>query len=125
MDVLRAGVADARLLVLAGNWKLIGAVGYYAFDNAVLWAAFHAYGRTPPFGVIVIGYVIGSLGAALPTPAGLGPAEGGLIGALVLLGAPAGPAAAAVLLYRAISLSCSLVPGALAWAIAPIGVRAR
>ena len=96
----------------AGNWKLVGALAYYAFDNAVLWAAFHAYGRVPPLGVVVMGYLVGSLAGALPLPAGLGAVDGGLIGALVLYGAPPAPAAAAVLLYRGISLSVPAVLGA-------------
>jgi uncharacterized membrane protein YbhN (UPF0104 family) len=107
------GVGEARTLVIAGNWKLGGALAYYAFDNAVLWAAFHAYGRTPPIGVVMMGYLVGSLAAALPLPAGLGAVDGGLIGALVLYGAPAAPAAAAVLLYRGISLAVPAVLGAI------------
>ena len=51
------GVRDARALVTARDWKLIGAVAYYAFDNAVLWAAFHAFGNPPAIGVIVMGYL--------------------------------------------------------------------
>jgi uncharacterized membrane protein YbhN (UPF0104 family) len=115
----RDGGAEARRLVADGNWKLAGAIGYYAFDNAVLWAAFHAYGRTPAVAVIMMGYLVGSLGAALPLPAGIGAVEGGLIGALVLYGAPAAPAAGAVLLYRGISLSLPVVLGALAWGLVP------
>jgi uncharacterized membrane protein YbhN (UPF0104 family) len=111
------GASEARTLVTAGNWKLGGALAYYAFDNAVLWAAFHAYGHTPPLGVVAMGYLVGSLAGALPLPAGLGAVDGGLIGALVLYGAPAAPAAAAVLLYRGISLSVPAVLGAIgcAW----------
>jgi uncharacterized membrane protein YbhN (UPF0104 family) len=115
VGLLRDGIADAHALVAAGNWKLVGALGYYVFDNAVLWAAFRAYGRTPPLGVIIMGYLIGSLAGALPTPAGLGAVEGGLIGALVLYGAPAAPSAAAVLLYRAVSLAFPLVLGVFPW----------
>jgi uncharacterized membrane protein YbhN (UPF0104 family) len=118
--MLRDGVAEARGLASAGNWKLLGAVGYYAFDNALLWAAFRAYGRTPPLSVIVMGYLIGSLASALPSPAGLGAVEGGLIGALVLYGAPAAPAAVAVLLYRSISLGVPVILGAIAWAAGPV-----
>ncbi len=113
------GVVEARCVLVERNWKLLGAVGYYAFDNAVLWAAFHAYGHTPAPSVIVMGYLVGSLGSLLPTPAGLGAAEGGLIGALVLYGAPAGPAAAAVLLYRGVSLLLPLALSACAWALLP------
>ena len=107
------GASDARGVVTAGNWKLGGALAYYAFDNAVLWAAFHAYGRVPPLGVVVMGYLVGSLAGALPLPAGLGAVDGGLIGALVLYGAPAVPAAAAVVLYRGITLSVPAVLGAI------------
>jgi hypothetical protein len=115
----RDGVAEARRLVADGSWRLTGAIAYFAFDNAVLWAAFHAYGRAPAISVIVMGYIVGSLGAALPLPAGVGGVEGGLIGALVLYGAPAGPAAGAVLLYRGISLSLQVGLGALAWGLVP------
>jgi uncharacterized membrane protein YbhN (UPF0104 family) len=83
----------------------------------VLWAAFRAYGNAPPLGVIVMGYLVGSLAAAAPIPAGLGALEGGLIGALVLYGAPAGPAAGAVLLYRGISLGLAVTVSAIAWAV--------
>jgi uncharacterized membrane protein YbhN (UPF0104 family) len=112
---LSDGIGAAHALVAEGNWKLAGAFGYYAFDNAVLWAAFHAYGRTPPIAVVVMGYLVGSLAGALPLPAGLGAVDGGLIGALVLYGAPLAPAAAAVLLFRGISLSLPAVLGALGW----------
>jgi uncharacterized membrane protein YbhN (UPF0104 family) len=115
----RHGAVQARRLVADRNWKLAGAVGYYVFDNAVLWAAFHAYGRGPAISVIVMGYLVGSLGALLPLPAGIGGVEGGLIGALVLYGAPAAPAAGAVLLYRGISLSLQVGLGALAWGLVP------
>ena len=114
-----ASITEARGLVRAGNWKLVGALAYYAFDNAVLWAAFHAYGHAPQTGVVVMGYLVGSLAGALPIPAGLGVLEGGLIGALVLYGAPAAPAAAAVLLYRGISLTVPVALGALGCARRP------
>lgn len=111
-ESLGDGLGGARTLVLARNWKLIGAVAYYALDNAVLWAAFHAYGHVPPVGVVVMGYLVGSIAGAVPLPAGLGVLDGGLIGALVLYGVPVAPAAAAVLLYRGISLLVPIVLGA-------------
>ncbi len=121
LKLVPEGVAEARTVLVARNWKLLGAVGYYAFDNAVLWAAFHAYGHTPAPSVIVMGYLVGSLGSVVPVPAGLGAVEGGLIGALVLYGAPAGPAAAAVLLYRGVSLLLPMALSACAWALLPAG----
>jgi uncharacterized membrane protein YbhN (UPF0104 family) len=117
---LRGGMSEARALLLGRDSKLVGALAYYAFDNAVLWAAFRAYGHAPPVGVLAMGYLVGSLGAALPIPAGIGVVEGGLIGALVLYGAPAAPATAAVLLYRGVSILTAVPLGALAWTPLPV-----
>jgi uncharacterized membrane protein YbhN (UPF0104 family) len=122
---MRGGTGDARTLILAGDWKLSGALAYYAFDNAVLWAAFHAFGHTPALSIIVMGYVVGSIAAALPLPAGLGAVDAGLIGALILYGSPAAPAAAAVLLYRAISLAVPVALGAVGWTYRPDGAHAH
>jgi hypothetical protein len=72
-----------------------------------------------------MGYLVGSLAAALPLPAGLGAVDGGLIGALVLYGSPAAPTAAAVLLYRGISLSLPIALGAIGWTCTPAGSRMR
>ena len=93
-----------------------GAIGYWAFDNAVLWATFHAVGAPQPIGLILLGYLIGQLGGALPIPGGIGGIDGGLIGTLVVFGAPAAPAAAAVLLYRIILFWLPLTGGAIAFA---------
>jgi uncharacterized membrane protein YbhN (UPF0104 family) len=123
--VLREGAAEAGRVLVARNWKLLGTLAYYAFDNAVLWAAFRAYGTAPPIGVIVMGYLVGSLGAVVPAPAGLGAVEGGLIGALVVYGAPAASAAAAVLLYRGISLGLAVSLSAGAWAVTGLSRAAR
>ncbi len=120
---LKRGLTDTRVLIASGDWKLAGGVAYYAFDNAVLWAAFHAFGHAPPIGVVTMGYLVGSLAGSLPLPAGLGAVEGGLIGALILYGAPAAPAVAAVLLYRGISLSVPIGLGALASVRGPGGLR--
>jgi uncharacterized membrane protein YbhN (UPF0104 family) len=120
MRAARDGVPSARTTLLARDWKLLGALGYYVFDNAALWAAFHAYGATPKLTVIMMGYLVGSLGAAVQIPGGFGAVEGSLIGALVLYGAPVGPAAGAVLLYRAVSLLLPVGLGAPAWALLPI-----
>ncbi len=124
-SALSDGVTEAHALVRSGNWKLVGPLAYYAFDNAVLWAAFHAYGHTPAVGVVMMGYLVGSLAGALPLPAGLGAVDGGLIGALVLYGAPSAPAAAAVLLYRGISLLLPVVLAFVGSACVPAHRRLR
>jgi uncharacterized membrane protein YbhN (UPF0104 family) len=120
LGAARDGIRSARFAVRAKDWKLLGTLAYYAFDNAALWAAFHAYGATPKPTVVVMGYLVGSLGAAVRVPAGLGAVEGGLIGALVLYGAPAGQAAGAVLLYRGVSLLLPVGLGTSAWALLPV-----
>ena len=110
---LGEGIRQVRKLVTRPSWELLAAAAYFAFDNAVLWTAFRAFGHSPSFGVIVMAYVIGGLGNAVPLPAGLGAVEAGLIGTLVLYGVPLAPAAAAVLTYRVISLAVPLLLGAL------------
>jgi uncharacterized membrane protein YbhN (UPF0104 family) len=106
------GAREADAVIWACDWKLLGAAAYFAFDNAALWAAFRAFGHSPSFGVVAMAYVLGGVGAALPLPAGLGGVEAGLVGSLVLYGTPAAPAAAAVLVYRAVSLAVPVLLGA-------------
>ncbi|HVP03786.1 MAG TPA: lysylphosphatidylglycerol synthase transmembrane domain-containing protein [Solirubrobacteraceae bacterium] len=100
---------------------LAGAVGYWIFDNAVLWASYHAVGVVPPASVVLMGYLIGQLGGALPLPGGVGGIDLGLVGTLVAYGAPAAPTAAAVLAYRLILFWLPLGLGVLGAA----GLRAR
>jgi hypothetical protein len=52
--------------------------------------------------------------ATLPVPGGIGVVEGGMIGLLVLYGAPAICAGIAVLAYRAVSTGLPLALGAIA-----------
>jgi uncharacterized membrane protein YbhN (UPF0104 family) len=113
---LKLGVIEAMTLVGERSWKLLGAVAYYAFDNAVLWAAFKAFGHTdPPIATLVIAYLIGSAAGSLPVPAGIGVVEGGMLGLLVLFGAPAICAGIAVLAYRAVSTGMTLALGGAAF----------
>ena len=84
------GIAEAvQILRARERLVLVGAIGYWAWDNAVLWATFHAVGVSPPLTVILMGYLIGQLGGLLPLPGGLGGIDGGLFGTLVVYGAPA------------------------------------
>ena len=94
---------------------IAGAIGYWAFDNFVLWASFHAFGASPPIMVILMGYLIGQLGGALPLPGGIGGIDLGLIGTLVVYGAPAATTAAAVLAYRLILFWLPLIAGGIAF----------
>ncbi len=114
---LVAGTGEAVRLVRSRNvLVIVGTIGYWAWDNAVLWAAFHAFGYSPPLTIILMGYLIGQLGGLLPLPGGLGGIDGGLIGTLIVYGAPAAATAAAVLAYRVILFWLPLVVGGIAFA---------
>src|SRR3954452_10576363 len=112
------GTAEALQILRSGNRRVIaGSVGYWAFDNAVLWTTFHAFGLSPPLTVILLGYLMGQLGGLLPIPGGIGGIDGGLIGTLIVYGAPAAGTAAAVLAYRVILFWLPLVVGGIAFAL--------
>lgn len=109
---LELGVLEAAALLRRRSWKLLGAAAYYVADNAVLWATFKAFGHTdPPIATFAMAYLIGSSAGSLPIPGGIGVVEGGMIGALVLYGAPAACAGVAVLAYRAVSTGLPLALG--------------
>jgi uncharacterized protein (TIRG00374 family) len=113
---LVGGTREAVQLVRSRNvLVIVGSVGYWAWDNAVLWAAFHAFGHSPPITVLLMGYLIGQLGGLLPLPGGLGGVDGGLIGTLIVYGTPAAVTAAAVLVYRVILFWLPLLAGAAAF----------
>jgi uncharacterized membrane protein YbhN (UPF0104 family) len=63
----------------------------------------------------VFGYTIGQLGGLIPLPGGIGGTDGGLIGAMVLYGAPLSQTAAAVLAYRTFQLGIPAILGAIAF----------
>ena len=88
---------------------IAGSIGYWLFDNAVLWATFHAFGLSPAITIVLMGYLIGQLGGLLPIPGGIGGIDLGLIGTLIVYGAPAAGTAAAVLAYRVILFWLPLV----------------
>jgi uncharacterized membrane protein YbhN (UPF0104 family) len=111
------GVGEALRILRSRNARVLaGALGYWVFDNAVLWATFHAFGLSPPLTVVLMGYLIGQLGGLLPIPGGIGGIDGGLIGTLIVYGAPAAGTGAAVLAYRVILFWLPLVAGGIAFA---------
>ncbi|ADB53217.1 flippase-like domain-containing protein [Conexibacter woesei] len=122
---VRRGAATARSSIVTGTREaieilrardplvIVGALGYWVFDNAVLWAAFNAFGAHVDISIILLGYLVGQLGGLLPIPGGVGGIDGGLIGTLVVFGAPAAATAAAVLVYRVILFWLPLIGGAI------------
>ena len=110
------GTGEALQILRSGNRRVLaGSVGYWVFDNAVLWATFHAFGLSPPLTVILMGYLIGQLGGLLPIPGGIGGIDAGLIGTLIVYGTPAAGTAAAVLGYRVILFWLPLIVGGIAF----------
>ena len=115
---LRAGtrllgdaVREASALILQRDVRVLGAIGYWAFDAAVLWAMLRAFGAAPALPVVALAYFVGQLANTVPVP---GSVSGGMTGALIALGVPAELALPAVLAYRAIAT----------WLPSPIGVAA-
>ena len=110
-----AGVRGAIGLLRSREPGLLGAVVWWGFDIAVLWAAFHAFGTVPPVAVIVMGYFVGTLANTLPLPGGVGGVDGGMIGAFIAFGVDADTAVLAVLAYRAIAFWLPTLPGLVAY----------
>jgi uncharacterized membrane protein YbhN (UPF0104 family) len=94
-------VRDALGLVRSGDARLAGAIAYWAFDAAVLWAMLNAFGSRPAFPVIVLAYFVGQAANTLPIP---GSVSGGIAGVLIAFGVAPALAVPAVLAYRAIAV---------------------
>jgi uncharacterized protein (TIRG00374 family) len=70
-------------------------------DIASLALLFVAFGQTPRLTILLVGFAVSQLAAAIPiTPGGVGFVEGGMVAAFVVLGAPASFATTVVLAYR-------------------------
>jgi uncharacterized membrane protein YbhN (UPF0104 family) len=110
-DVLGSAVGDALRLVRSGDPRLLGALAWWGFDAAVLWAMLNAFGAAPPLTVVVLGYLVGQVSNTVPVP---GAVSGGMVGVLLAFGVEAALAIGAVLAFRAIAI----------WLPAPIGLAA-
>jgi uncharacterized protein (TIRG00374 family) len=111
-----SGVRTALGLVRERSLGLLGALAWWGFDIAVLWACFHAFGGDPPpAAVIVMAYFVGMLANLLPLPGGIGGVDGGMIGAFLAFGVSGGLAVVSVLAYRAIAFWLPTIPGAVAY----------
>jgi putative heme transporter len=110
-----SGVRTAIGLVRARDPYLLGAIAWWGFDIAVLWACFHAFGDAPSVGVIVMSYFVGMLGNVLPLPGGIGGVDGGMIGAFTAFGVPVEVTVVSVLAYRGFAFWLPTLPGAVAY----------
>jgi uncharacterized protein (TIRG00374 family) len=110
-----AGMREALCHVRERDPALLGAIAYWGFNIAVLWACFHAFGDPPALTVIIMGYFVGFLGNLLPLPGGIGGVDGGMIGALAAFGVPISLVVPAVLAYRIFTFWLPTIPGAIAY----------
>lgn len=109
------GTRVAIEFVRSGDLGLLGAVGWWVFDIATLWACFKAFGESPELGVLVMGYFVGMIANIIPTPGGVGAVEGGMIGTYAAFGVSIGNATAAVLAYRVFAFLMPTIPGVIAF----------
>ena len=70
---------------------------------------------SPEITIVLMGYLIGQLGGLLPIPGGIGGIDGGLIGTLIVYGAPAATSPPRVLAYRVILFWLPLLAGGVAF----------
>jgi uncharacterized protein (TIRG00374 family) len=112
---MREGVRFALGKALHPDAAMIGVVTWWAFNVAILWACFHAFGDPPPTAVLVQAFFVGMLGNLLPIPGGIGGVDGGMIGALVAFGVGANLALLAVLSYRLFAFWLPTIPGVIAY----------
>ncbi len=108
---LRGPVRQAAAVLRRPHPRLLGALAWWAFDCAVLWAAFHAVGATPALTVLALSYFLGQVANTIPLP---GAASSGMIGVFIALGTAPELALAAVATYRVIAI----------WLPAPAGAHA-
>jgi uncharacterized membrane protein YbhN (UPF0104 family) len=110
-DTIMAVAADPAKLALG----IVGAIGLSIVQVAGLALCIQALGGSLPFAQVGTVYVAARLIAnAAPTPGGLGALEAALISGLTSLGAAAGVATSAVLIYRLLTFWLNIPVGGLA-----------
>ncbi|MQA75560.1 MAG: flippase-like domain-containing protein [Solirubrobacterales bacterium] len=100
-----------------GGVAIAGAIGFWAAQIGILWAAFHAFDAEVPMAVVVQGFFVGMFANLIPLPGGVGGVDAGMIGAFLLFDLEVGKGTifAAVLTYRLIAFWMPLVPGVIAF----------
>ncbi len=101
-------VGSPRRLVMGIGGNVVMTVGYVGAFGAAL----AAFGYTLPVTTLAITYLTSNtVGAAIPSPGGIGPVEAALTGGLTVAGIPAGVAFSAALVFRVLTF----------WARVPFG----
>jgi uncharacterized membrane protein YbhN (UPF0104 family) len=108
---LGAAVRSATRHVRRADPRLLGALAWWGFDLAVLFATFQALGTPPSAAVLVLAYFTGAVANTIPLP---GLVAGSTTGVLLAFGVDASLALPAVLAYRAVALWLPALLGAAA-----------
>jgi uncharacterized protein (TIRG00374 family) len=101
-----------------GGLAVVGAIGFWAAQIAILWAAFKAFDAEIPLAVVIQGFFVGMFANLIPLPGGVGGVDAGMIGAFALFDVPGvsgGTIFAAVLTYRLIAFWLPIPPGIVAF----------
>jgi putative heme transporter len=101
-----------------GGLAVVGAIGFWAANIAILWASFKAFDAEIPLAVVIQGFFVGTFANLLPLPGGVGGVDAGMIGAFALFdvsGVSGGTIFAAVLTYRLIAFWLPIPPGIVAF----------
>jgi uncharacterized protein (TIRG00374 family) len=101
-----------------GGLAVVGAIGFWAANIAILWASFKAFDAEIPLAVVVQGFFVGMFANLIPLPGGVGGVDAGMIGAFALFDVPGvsgGTIFAAVLTYRLIAFWLPIPPGIVAF----------
>jgi uncharacterized protein (TIRG00374 family) len=114
IEAIPVGVRETPGRVRERPWLVLGAIGYWTADCGVLVVAFAALHGSAPIAVIVLAYMLGQLGNALPLPGGIGGVEPAMLGVLTSSGVDPALGGAAVVLYRFVSLGLQSAAGSLA-----------
>jgi uncharacterized protein (TIRG00374 family) len=115
LHTVAGGTRDALRMLRRDPLAALGAPIWWAFDVAVLWASFRAFGEPPALAIIVLAYFVGTLGNLLPLPGGVGGVDGGIIAVLLGFGVAPGLAVLAVLTHRVFAFWLPTVPGGIAY----------
>jgi uncharacterized membrane protein YbhN (UPF0104 family) len=109
--MLGEAVREGLRMLRSADPRMLGAIAWWTFDAAVLWAMLHAFGAPPSLAVLGLAYFVGQVGNTIPVP---GAVSGGMVGILVAFSVPADLALVSVFAYRAVAI----------WLPAPIGLVA-
>ncbi len=102
LESYAAALSETVRLTFRPSWGLLGAFAYLLCDIGALWACAQGIGDGVAWASLSLSYQVAQLATWVPIPGSIGTLDGGMIGMLLVYGAPAATAAAAVLVYHAL-----------------------